>query len=147
MTTRRVKVKADKRALKMLADQAIGHDLLKGLIELITNCDDSYARLEKSGIQADGRIDIEVDRRPRTKSTIIRVVDWAEGMDEDRLERCVGNYGGDTSGQIGRGVFGMGLKDTINAFGTGIVTSFKNCLLYTSPSPRDRQKSRMPSSA
>ena len=35
-----------------------------------------------------------------------------------------------------------------------IVTSFKSgtdlfrvCLLYTSPSPRDRQKSRMPSSA
>ena len=25
--------------------------------------------------------------------------------------------------------------------------SFNNCLLYTSPSPRDRQKSRMPSSA
>ena len=24
---------------------------------------------------------------------------------------------------------------------------FSNCLLYTSPSPRDRQKSRMPSSA
>ena len=27
------------------------------------------------------------------------------------------------------------------------VTLFYNCLLYTSPSPRDRQKSRMPSSA
>ena len=26
-------------------------------------------------------------------------------------------------------------------------TSFISCLLYTSPSPRDRQKSRMPSSA
>ena len=25
--------------------------------------------------------------------------------------------------------------------------SYKTCLLYTSPSPRDRQKSRMPSSA
>ena len=25
--------------------------------------------------------------------------------------------------------------------------AFKPCLLYTSPSPRDRQKSRMPSSA
>ena len=25
--------------------------------------------------------------------------------------------------------------------------SYKDCLLYTSPSPRDRQKSRMPSSA
>ena len=27
------------------------------------------------------------------------------------------------------------------------ITEFKDCLLYTSPSPRDRQKSRMPSSA
>ena len=27
------------------------------------------------------------------------------------------------------------------------VSVFSNCLLYTSPSPRDRQKSRMPSSA
>ena len=27
------------------------------------------------------------------------------------------------------------------------VERFKSCLLYTSPSPRDRQKSRMPSSA
>ena len=32
----------------------------------------------------------------------------------------------------------------------GVLTSislFETCLLYTSPSPRDRQKSRMPSSA
>ena len=28
-----------------------------------------------------------------------------------------------------------------------ILTELKFCLLYTSPSPRDRQKSRMPSSA
>ena len=28
-----------------------------------------------------------------------------------------------------------------------IGTWYNNCLLYTSPSPRDRQKSRMPSSA
>ena len=27
------------------------------------------------------------------------------------------------------------------------LTTYKICLLYTSPSPRDRQKSRMPSSA
>eukprot|EP00828_Plagiopyla_frontata_P048488 TRINITY_DN9309_c0_g1_i2.p1 TRINITY_DN9309_c0_g1~~TRINITY_DN9309_c0_g1_i2.p1 ORF type:complete len:136 (-),score=27.10 TRINITY_DN9309_c0_g1_i2:54-461(-) len=27
------------------------------------------------------------------------------------------------------------------------IVQFKDCLLYTSPSPRDRQKSRMPSSA
>ena len=29
----------------------------------------------------------------------------------------------------------------------GVIVSFYFCLLYTSPSPRDRQKSRMPSSA
>ena len=28
-----------------------------------------------------------------------------------------------------------------------VVAIFRACLLYTSPSPRDRQKSRMPSSA
>ena len=27
------------------------------------------------------------------------------------------------------------------------ITHYYNCLLYTSPSPRDREKSRMPSSA
>ena len=34
--------------------------------------------------------------------------------------------------------------DAVRAAGGG---SINNCLLYTSPSPRDRQKSRMPSSA
>ena len=32
-------------------------------------------------------------------------------------------------------------------YGTRDFTAFYPCLLYTSPSPRDRQKSRMPSSA
>ena len=44
-------------------------------------------------------------------------------------------------------------KDNISPAGldlddaTGILYVVTNCLLYTSPSPRDRQKSRMPSSA
>ena len=61
--TRRVKMKASKRALKFLADQAIGHDLFKGLIELITNSDDSYGRLEAGALPANGRIEVEIDRR------------------------------------------------------------------------------------
>jgi sensor histidine kinase regulating citrate/malate metabolism len=113
-----------------MADQAIRHDLLKGLIELITNSDDSYARLERNGAKADGRIELEVNRRTRTKSTVIRVIDWAEGMNDDELERNV-DYGEDTSGQSGRGVFGMGLKDTIIAFGgEGTITSFKDGKTY-----------------
>ena len=42
---------------------------------------------------------------------------------------------------MGTGVFGGMLFDTF------VATLFIPCLLYTSPSPRDRQKSRMPSSA
>ena len=34
-----------------------------------------------------------------------------------------------------------------NAIGCTSFEKWKHCLLYTSPSPRDRQKSRMPSSA
>ena len=49
------------------------------------------------------------------------------------------------------------LFPALNTIGYGQIQSFlkneisfekmKDCLLYTSPSPRDRQKSRMPSSA
>ena len=37
--------------------------------------------------------------------------------------------------------------DAILKSGKAIMIDFSTCLLYTSPSPRDRQKSRMPSSA
>lgn len=124
--TKRLKLRASKRAFAIMADQAIGNDLLKGLIELITNSDESYARLEEKGARAVGRIEVEIDRRPRKRQTILRVIDCAEGMDEAQMERCVASYGEDTSGKVGRGVFGMGLKDTINAFGQGSITCFQN---------------------
>ena len=37
--------------------------------------------------------------------------------------------------------------DVIQVNGADTVSPVNVCLLYTSPSPRDRQKSRMPSSA
>ena len=39
---------------------------------------------------------------------------------------------------------GVEMEDLISIGTIGLI---KGCLLYTSPSPRDRQKSRMPSSA
>ena len=39
------------------------------------------------------------------------------------------------------------LGDDEKGTGYDVVTWVEDCLLYTSPSPRDRQKSRMPSSA
>ena len=48
-------------------------------------------------------------------------------------------------------VEGFLLNDQRNARGWKAswesIKTYKDCLLYTSPSPRDRQKSRMPSSA
>ena len=37
--------------------------------------------------------------------------------------------------------------DKMEEFAEYLVQKARTCLLYTSPSPRDRQKSRMPSSA
>ena len=36
---------------------------------------------------------------------------------------------------------------SINSYRNNLLSILGTCLLYTSPSPRDRQKSRMPSSA
>ena len=37
--------------------------------------------------------------------------------------------------------------DSLTAVSQVVATNFQTCLLYTSPSPRDRTRSRMPSSA
>ena len=42
---------------------------------------------------------------------------------------------------------GMSIYDTMSYIKPDISTLCIGCLLYTSPSPRDREKSRMPSSA
>ena len=42
---------------------------------------------------------------------------------------------------------GKGMDPIYDEDDSSWLTDFTGCLLYTSPSPRDRQKSRMPSSA
>ena len=57
---------------------------------------------------------------------------------------------GDTSGYIDTGsyIFNGLVSGSIHKGVPGNkITAIAGCLLYTSPSPRDRQKSRMPSSA
>ena len=56
------------------------------------------------------------------------------GQMKEHIETCF-TYGGRKVIMPEKG------EDTIE------FTQYNNCLLYTSPSPRDRQKSRMPSSA
>ena len=97
-------------------------------MELITNSDDSYKRLESRGISTNGRIIIEIHRKRRDST--IKVSDFAEGMDGAKLDLAVGTYAEETSGftqgEKVRGYFGRGIKDSILGLGEGIVTGTIN---------------------
>ncbi|MDL1911725.1 hypothetical protein FBQ81_13710 [Chloroflexi bacterium CFX6] len=124
---------ADRVALQQ-ADQAIRKDVLRALVEIITNSNDSYSRLEDKGVQVSGEIIIDVWRKH--KNSVIRVRDFAEGMDDARMDVVVGTYGEATSGLKEdlhvRGMWGRGLKDAIFGLGYGYVNSIRDDTLYRS---------------
>ena len=119
---------ADRTALQQ-ADQTIKKDIVRALIELVTNVDDSYRRLEQHRMRQDedsfGLVRISVCRR-HTNSTVC-VADWAEGFSPERMDKCVGTYAEETSGIMEglevRGYFGRGLKEAILGLGKGTVSS------------------------
>src|SRR3990170_2239958 len=123
---------ADRVALQQ-ADQAIRKDVLRALVEVITNCNDSYARLEHAGWAVGGEIIIDVHRKH--KNSIIRVRDHAEGITDIRMDKVVGTYGEATSGlkedKHVRGMWGRGMKDSIFGLGYGYVRSFKGANFYS----------------
>jgi hypothetical protein len=131
MTSSRKLQYADRVALQQ-ADQAIRKDVLRALVEVVTNCNDSYARLEHEGRPVNGTIIIEVQRKH--KNSVIRIRDFAEGMSDARMDKVVGTYGEATSGlkedKHVRGMWGRGLKDAIFGLGHGHVRSIKNNNYY-----------------
>jgi Histidine kinase-, DNA gyrase B-, and HSP90-like ATPase len=93
----------------------------KALVELITNCDDSYARLEKTGVQVTGHILIKYERHQAGARLV--VADQAEGMSFEQVCSIL-TYGGAHSPLArgeggGRGYFGRGLKQAIYGLGHG----------------------------
>jgi hypothetical protein len=132
MATSRKLQYADRVALQQ-ADQAIRKDVLRALVEVITNCNDSYSRLEFNDQTVSGEIIIEIQRKH--KNSIIRVRDFAEGMTDLRMDKVVGTYGEATSGlkedKHVRGMWGRGLKDSIFGLGYGHVRSFKGANFYS----------------
>ncbi|KIS26156.1 hypothetical protein TV39_18265 [Arthrobacter sp. SPG23] len=100
----------------------------KALVELITNSDDSYARLEKSGTQVTGRIHVGYERHHA--GAVLTVGDQAEGMSFEQAGRIL-SYGGAHSplsrGEgTGRGYFGRGLKQAIFGLGHGWIETIQN---------------------
>ncbi len=117
----------DRFALQQ-ADQAIRKDVVRALVELITNSNDSYHR-QHSG---EGRIVVEILRKRR--NSLLRVRDYAEGMSGDTMNEMIGTYGAPTSGflqgQSVRGLWGRGLKDAFYGLGHGKVISIQDGMLY-----------------
>lgn len=116
------------RVAEQQARATIKNNPVLALVELVTNSDDSYRRLEKAGVAVDGRIIVELVRK--YEGSVIRVIDYAEGFDEKTMDERVGGYGGDTSGftteDAGRGYWGRGLKEAMIAMGFGSVESIKD---------------------
>jgi len=93
----------------------------KALVELLTNSDDSYARLEAAGVAVSGQLLIQYERHRR--GALLAVTDQAQGM--PFATACfILSYGGAHSPLAqgiggGRGYFGRGLKQAIFGLGYG----------------------------
>jgi len=116
------------RIVEQLAKATV-KNIIDGLVELITNCDDSYLRIEEKREIHDGKILICVDRKKGGTCSKLIVQDFAEGMTNDELQKAI-VFGGETSGfakgRSVRGLFGRGLKETIIALGEGEIKTIKN---------------------
>lgn len=93
----------------------------KALVELITNSDDSYTRMEAAGQGVPGRIQVMYERHQA--GAVVVVTDQAEGMPFDQAISILA-YGAAQSplargeGEA-RGYFGRGLKQAIFGLGHG----------------------------
>lgn len=97
----------------------------KALVELITNSDDSYSRLESKDVEVSGRVAIGYERYQ--KGAVLKVADQAEGMSLGRMCSVL-SYGGAHSPMAqgeagGRGYFGRGLKQAVYGLGHGWIES------------------------
>lgn len=109
------------RIVEIIAKGTI-RTLPEAIIELVTNCDDSYKRLETNGQRTCGEIEIYANRKKGGVCEALRVKDFAEGMPKEKLEKAI-EFSGETSefgeGRSVRGLFGRGLKEAIIALGKG----------------------------
>lgn len=119
-TTRRYTRQNMERAMRMQIE--------RGLVELITNSDDSYRDLEEQGQKISGKIRIEIERK-RKEYSVVRVRDKATGISREEMFYKLGTLGRRTSGfekgKARRGLHGRGARD-IAAFGIVHFESIKN---------------------
>lgn len=102
-------LKVHSRTLMQSAKFAI-RDIYDAIVELVTNADDRYQILKRPGT-----IEIEADRHRGDNPSILRVRDFADGMDTDTMDKKIGVMGGRVSGldkgEPVRGTHSRGAKD------------------------------------
>lgn len=113
------------------ARRVMKNDVVRGLVELITNADDSYCEIERNLLSTSGKISILIERRRKDKSSIIKVRDRAEGMILEEMVNKLRRVGGITShflenkGVKTRGLMGRGSKECV-VFGILTFKCIKN---------------------
>jgi hypothetical protein len=121
------------RIVEQLAKATV-KNLVDGIVELVTNCDDSYKKLKEKGTQAEGKIEVSTNRKKGGICETLVVKDFAGGMSKEELEKAI-EFGGETSGfekgKSVRGLFGRGLKETIISLGEGEVETIKDGKINT----------------
>jgi len=114
----------DSRIVEQMSKATI-KNLIDGIVELVTNSDDSYRRLEGMGQNISGKIEIHVIRQKGGICKNLIVTDFAEGMSREELEDAIVFAGETKLGASIRGLFGRGLKETIMALGEGEIKTIK----------------------
>ena len=108
-------------------------DVFDALVELITNCDDSYHRLFKNKVRSEdgGPILIEYLSQRGAHPSFIIVHDRAEGMTLDEMKNKLGDVGTRRSEEGDRGFMARGAKDCTE-LGPMTVESIKDERFYKS---------------
>lgn len=130
-------IEADARHTLRRMKAAMHGNAIRAMVELITNSDDSYTRLEEKGVDTIGKIEIIYEKEGY--DGVFSVRDFAEGMTLEDLEKGFKKYGAATSGlkegKKVRGYFGQGAKDALINMTDGSIVTFCNgnyavCKIY-----------------
>ena len=128
MSAKEIPISKPSRIIKQQAEATI-QSLIDAVVELVTNCSDSYSRLKNTGKCLSGKIEIYASREKGGRCREFKIRDYAEGMSKRGLEKAVA-YGEESSGFIEgksvRGLLGRGLKESILGLGEGEIYTKKN---------------------
>ena len=124
----RFEITADRRIIARSVRAGTQGDVIRALLELIINSDDSYRRLEGNRIPHEGLIEVLYEKENRCGHFSVR--DAAEGMSHDEVRAAFEKYGAATSGfKDGKsvtGFFGTGAKNALAGMTDGRIYTFKN---------------------